>query len=63
MAQSTSMDAEQHSIGKIIIWGTVDDGKRKRSFQCDYTTRITGFRLRDMRRRLNPEPHESSRDS
>ncbi len=42
------IDAEQHTISKIIIWGTVDDGKRKRSFQCDYATRITGFKLRDI---------------
>lgn len=42
------IDAEQHTISKIIIWGTVDDGKRKRSFQCDYATRVTGFKLRDI---------------
>src|SRR5690348_2041113 len=42
------IDVEQHSINKIIVWGTVDDGKAKRSFQCDYGTRITGFKLRDI---------------
>jgi hypothetical protein len=40
------IDAEQHSVGKIIVWGTVDDGKQKRSFECDYGTSITGFKLR-----------------
>lgn len=40
------IDVEQHSVGKIIVWGTVDDGKQKRSFECDYGTTITGFKLR-----------------
>lgn len=40
------IDVEQRSTSKIIVWGTVDDGKQRRSFQCDYGTRITGFKLR-----------------
>jgi hypothetical protein len=40
------IDVEQHRIGKIIVWGTVDDGQRKQSFQCDFGTKITGFTLR-----------------
>jgi hypothetical protein len=40
------IDVEQHSIDKIIVWGTVDDGKQKRSFQCDFRSKITGFTLR-----------------
>jgi hypothetical protein len=40
------IDVEQHRTNKIIVWGTVDDGKQKRSFQCDFGTRITGFTLR-----------------
>ena len=40
------IDVEQHSIAKIIVWGTVDDGKQKRSFQCDFGNKITGFTLR-----------------
>ena len=31
---------------KIIVWGTVDDGKQRRSFQCDFGTKMTGFKLR-----------------
>ena len=42
------IDVEQHSVDRIIVWGTVDDGTRKRSFQCDYGTRISGFKLRDI---------------
>jgi hypothetical protein len=40
------IDVQQASISKIIVWGTVDDGKEKRSFQCDFGTKITGFKLR-----------------
>jgi hypothetical protein len=40
------IDVEQHSTSKIIVWGTVEDARERRSFQCDYGTRITGFRLR-----------------
>jgi hypothetical protein len=40
------IDVEQHRIDQIIVWGTVDDGKQKRSFQCDFGTKITGFTLR-----------------
>ena len=40
------IDVEQHRMDKIIVWGTVDDGKRKQSFQCDFGARITGFTLR-----------------
>ncbi len=40
------IDVEQHSVGKIIVWGTVEDGKQKRSFECDYGASITGFKLR-----------------
>ncbi|WP_309662661.1 hypothetical protein [Sphingomonas sp.] len=40
------IDVEQHSISKIIVWGTVDDGKQRQSFQCDFGAKITGFKLR-----------------
>jgi hypothetical protein len=40
------IDVEQHRVGKIIVWGTVDDGQRKQSFQCDFGTKITCFTLR-----------------
>ncbi|MEO8547746.1 MAG: hypothetical protein ABI422_05200 [Sphingomicrobium sp.] len=40
------IDVEQHSVSKIIVWGTVDDGKQRRSFQCDFGTSVTGFKLR-----------------
>ena len=40
------IDVEQHSISKIIVWGTVDDGKQRQSFQCDFGAKITGFKRR-----------------
>jgi hypothetical protein len=40
------IDVEQHRIDKIIVWGTVGDGAQKRSFECDYGTRVTAFKLR-----------------
>jgi hypothetical protein len=42
------IDVEQHGSGKIIVWGTVDDGKLRRAFECAYGTKITGFKLRTL---------------
>ena len=43
------IDVQQARVDKIIVWGTVDDGKQKRSFQCNFGTRITGFTLREIK--------------
>ena len=40
------IDVEQRSVSKLIVWGTVDDGKQRRSFECGFGTRITSFKLR-----------------
>src|SRR5215210_5524293 len=40
------IDVQQYSPSKIIVWGTVDDGRERRSFECGYGNRITGFKLR-----------------
>jgi hypothetical protein len=40
------IDVEQQSTSKIVVWGTVDDGKQKHSFECAYRTKVTGFKLR-----------------
>jgi hypothetical protein len=42
------IDVEQRAPDKITVWGTVDDGKQRRSFECGYGTQITGFKLRDI---------------
>ena len=44
------IDVEQHAVNKIIVWGTVNDGQQKRSFECDYGTKIDGFKLRPIRK-------------
>ena len=40
------IDVQQSSPSKIIVWGTVDDGKHRQSFECAYGTRIARFKLR-----------------
>jgi hypothetical protein len=45
------IDIEQRSIDTIIVWGTAGEGEERRSFQCTYKTRLTGFRLREIARR------------
>ena len=40
------IDVEQRSASKIIVWGTVGEGQDRRSFECSYGTRVTGFKLR-----------------
>ena len=44
------IDVEQRAASKIIVWGTVDDGKERRSFECAFGTRVTGLRLRSINR-------------
>lgn len=43
------IDVEQNRVDKLIVWGTVDDGKVKQSFQCDFGTKVTGFTLRPIK--------------
>lgn len=40
------IDVQQVATSKIIVWGTVEDGKGRQSFECAYGTKITGFKLR-----------------
>lgn len=42
------IDVEQHRLNQIIVWGTVGEGTQKRSFECDYGTKITAFKLREI---------------
>lgn len=46
------IDVEQHRVDQIIVWGTVDDARQKRSFECDYGTKIKAFKLRPIRAQL-----------
>ena len=43
------IDVQQARVDKIIVWGTVDDGKGRQSFECSFGTQITGFKLRQIR--------------
>ncbi|HEX8402560.1 MAG TPA: hypothetical protein VF628_12750 [Allosphingosinicella sp.] len=40
------IDVEQRTPSKIVVWGTADDGKQRRSFECAYGTKVTSFKLR-----------------
>ena len=40
------IDVEQRSASKIVVWGTAGEGAARRSFECAFGTRITGFKLR-----------------
>ncbi len=43
------IDAEQRAIDKIVVWGTADNGTERRSFECSFRDKITGFRVRKIR--------------
>lgn len=40
------IDVERRSTSRIIVWGTADNGRERRSFECAFGTTITGFKLR-----------------
>ena len=43
------IDVEQHRVNEIIVWGTAGGGPQKRSFECHYGTKITAFKLREIK--------------
>lgn len=43
------IDVVQRSVDTITVWGTVDEGKRRRSFECGFKTAISSFKLREIR--------------
>ncbi len=43
------VDVEQRRTDRIIVWGSVTDAEqRRRTFECNYTTKLTSFALRDI---------------
>jgi hypothetical protein len=40
------IDVQQRSIDRITVWGTAGEGAERRSFECNFTTKVTGFKLR-----------------
>jgi len=42
------VDVEQRRADTIIVWGSVTDAEqRRRTFECHFKTRLTGFKLGD----------------
>ncbi len=44
------IDLEQRGARKVVVWGTAIGTAARQSFECTYTNRITGFRLRNLDR-------------
>lgn len=40
------IDLEQRSARRVVVWGTATSASARQSFECTYTDRVTGFRLR-----------------
>ena len=45
------IDIERRSGGKVVVWGTVENGGERRSFECRYDGKIAGFKLRQIQPR------------
>jgi hypothetical protein len=45
------IDVERRSATRVIVWGTAGIGAERQSFQCDYGSAITAFKLRPIKRR------------
>jgi hypothetical protein len=45
------IDVERRSPTEVIVWGTVGQDPQRRSFQCTYREKISGFRLRPIKPR------------
>jgi hypothetical protein len=44
------IDLEQRSARRVVVWGTATNASARQSFECTYTDRVTGFRLRRLDR-------------
>jgi hypothetical protein len=42
------IDVAQSAVNRITVWGTVEDATQRRSFECAYGTKVTGFKLRQI---------------
>jgi hypothetical protein len=42
------IDTEYKSASQLTVWGTVEDAKQRRSFECRYEGKVTGFKLREI---------------
>jgi hypothetical protein len=51
LGQVRIIDADQRPDGRVKVWGTVEDGRQRRSFECNWDGRVRGFELRSVRAR------------
>ena len=42
------VDVEQRRADRIIVWGSVTDPRRRRTFECHFTTSLVSFKLREI---------------
>ena len=43
------LDVEQRRSDRLVVWGSVTDAQqRRRTFECQFTKAIVGFRLREI---------------
>lgn len=42
------IDVERRSPGRVVVWGTVEQAGRRRSFECRFNGKIAGFTLREI---------------
>jgi hypothetical protein len=49
LGQVQIIDAEQRTDGRVTVWGTVQDTRERRSFECVYDREVKAFRLRAIR--------------
>lgn len=44
----TIIDMDQRQDGRVTVWGTVQQGARRRSFECVHDRSVRAFRLREI---------------
>ncbi len=43
------VDVQQRAVDRIIVWGSVTGANQhRRTFECHFSTQVTGFRLREI---------------
>ena len=40
------IDADQRPDGRVTVWGSVEDDRQRRSFECRYDGTVKAFKLR-----------------
>lgn len=40
------IDIEDRGTGRVVVWGTAGEGAARQSFECRYSGKIVGFKLR-----------------